>query len=110
MTVQSSALTIMGQEQGSKPRHFISHCSAQLIVKSKCNLRSKKSDFRRVSFLSSGNCSSKFFLRYSIHYEDIDLKKFTFSGYVDIKVNVVNETDFIMLNAKELTISVLLFS
>ena len=44
--------------------------------------------------------------RYTVCYEDIDLKKFTFSGYVDIELNVKEETDFIMLNAKELSISV----
>lgn len=44
--------------------------------------------------------------RYAIHYENIDLKRFTFSGFVDIELDVKEESDFIMLNAKELTISV----
>ena len=45
-------------------------------------------------------------LMYALHYEDIDLTKWTFSGYVDIELNVKEETDFVMLNAKELAIHV----
>ena len=44
--------------------------------------------------------------RYAIDYENIDLKRFTFSGFVDIELDVKEESDFIMLNAKELTIPV----
>lgn len=44
--------------------------------------------------------------RYAIHYEDIDLTKWTFAGYIDIELNVKEDTDFIMLNAKELAIHV----
>ena len=40
------------------------------------------------------------------HLEDIDWTKWTFSGYVDIELNVKEETDFVMLNAKELAIHV----
>ena len=44
--------------------------------------------------------------RYAIHYEDIDLTKWTFAGYIDIELNVKEDTDFIMLYAKELAIHV----
>ncbi|OAO12393.1 metallopeptidase M1 [Blastocystis sp. ATCC 50177/Nand II] len=42
---------------------------------------------------------------YYIHYDDIDLKKWVFSGTVDVDLEVKKETSFIMLNAKELSIA-----
>ena len=45
---------------------------------------------------------------YTLHYEDIDLVRWTFSGHVDIDLDVKEETDFIMLNAKELNIHVII--
>lgn len=46
---------------------------------------------------------------YYIHYDDIDLKKWVFSGTVDVDLEVKKETSFIMLNAKELSIAVRCF-
>ena len=47
---------------------------------------------------------------YVLHYTEVDPDNARFSGTVDIDLDVKEETNFVMLNAKELCVVVFLFT
>ena len=109
MPVQSSALKIKAVKKGQR----IADLLFSLLVFFFSSEKHAKSN--RIGETAKEHHPYKvcrivftFSARYAIHYENIDLKRFTFSGFVDIELDVKEESDFIMLNAKELTIPVMI--